>query len=80
MTAGTYWFVMSKEHVVQAVLEHLAADVAELEQEVVIYREMSQILLAQNGELLRHNAALRQQINDRREEIRRYTESQMTRA
>jgi hypothetical protein len=71
---------MSKGHVVQAVLEHLAADVAELEQEVVIYREMSQILLAQNGELLRHNAALRQQINDRREEIRRYTELQMTSA
>jgi hypothetical protein len=46
---------------------------------------MSQILLAQNGELLRHNAALRQQINDRREEIRRLTsspfrESQMTSA
>lgn len=80
LTGGPYWFVMSKEHVVQAVLEHLAADVAELEQELVIYREMSQILLAQNGELLRHNAALRQQINDRREEIRRYTESQMTRA
>jgi hypothetical protein len=41
---------------------------------------MSQILLAQNGELLRHNAAMRQQINDRREEIQRYVKSQMASA
>lgn len=68
---------MSKQDVLQAVVEHLAADVAELESEVVIYREMAQVALAQNAELMKHNAALRQQIADRREEIRRFTGSQI---
>lgn len=70
----------SKERVLQAVVEHLAADVAELEAELVTYRTMAQIALEQNHELTKHNDALRQQISDRREEIRRYVEAQMVSA
>jgi hypothetical protein len=68
---------MSKEAAMQAVIEYLATDVARLEEELVIYREMAQVALAQNAELLKQHKALRQQIADRRDEIRRYTESQM---
>jgi cell division protein FtsB len=71
---------MSKERVLQAVVEHLAADVAQLEQELVVYRGMAQVALAQNAELVKHNVALRQQIADRRDEIRRYVEAQMVSA
>lgn len=69
---------MSKEAAMQAVIEYLAADVAQLESDVVIYREMAQVALAQNAELLKQHKALRQQIADRRDEIRRYTESQVS--
>jgi len=63
---------MSKETVLQAVVEQLAADVSALEHEVVTYRELAQVALAQNAELLKQSVALRQQIADRREEMRRF--------
>ena len=63
---------MAERDVLNAVIAQLASDVADLEVEVVTYREMSQVLLAQNAELLKQHAALRQQISDRREEMRRF--------
>ena len=63
---------MAERDVLNAVIEQLAADVAALEEEVVSYRSMSQTLLTQNNELMKHNADLRQQIADRREEMRRF--------
>jgi cell division protein FtsB len=66
-----------KATVLQAVVEMLAADVSNLEHEVVVYRELAQVTLAQNAELMKQHVALRQQISDRRDEIRRYIESQV---
>lgn len=71
---------MSKDTAMQAVIEYLAADVIQLEAELVTYRQMAQQALAQCHELTKHNAALRQQIADRREEIRRYTANQLVSA
>jgi cell division protein FtsB len=61
----------------QAVLEYFADDVLRLEAEVATYRDMLSIALAQNAELLKQHAALRQQIADRRDEIQRYVAAQM---
>jgi cell division protein FtsB len=61
----------------QAVLEYFADDVLRLEAEVATYRDMLSIALAQNAELLKQHAALRQQIADRRDEIQRYVAVQM---
>lgn len=65
---------MSREAVLQAVVEHLAADVLDLEHDVVAYRELAQSAMAHNADLVRLNEKLREQIAERREEIRRYTE------
>jgi hypothetical protein len=58
-------------------LEYFADDVLRLEAEVATYRDMLSIALAQNAELLKQHAALRQQIADRRDEIQRYVAAQM---
>jgi hypothetical protein len=68
---------MSHEAARQAVLEYLSVDVLRLEDEVRTYREMLQVALAQNAELMKQHGALRQQIADRREEIQRYVRSQL---
>jgi hypothetical protein len=64
---------MSKEAAMQAVIEYLSVDVLRLEDEVRSYRELAQVAMAQNAELMKQHAALRQQLKDRRDEMRRYT-------
>lgn len=62
---------MSKERVLQAVVEHLAADLAATEHDLVAYRELSQVALAQNAMLLREVEKGREQIAALRDEVRR---------
>lgn len=63
---------MAERDVLHAVIEHLAADALSAEEELCIYRQMAQVALAQNSELMRVNQSLREQISQRREELRRY--------
>jgi phage host-nuclease inhibitor protein Gam len=45
--------------VLRAVVEHLALELAEMEEEFVRYREMAQLAIAQIGELQKENQRLR---------------------
>lgn len=64
-------YTVSKETVLQAVVEHLAADLAEAEHDLVAYREMAQLALAQNAMLTRDVDKAREQIAALRDENRR---------
>lgn len=62
---------VSKESVLQAVVEHLAAELAQTEHDLVVYRELAQVTLAQNAMLTRDVDKGREQIAALRDEVRR---------
>ncbi len=50
---------MAEPLVLRAVVEHLAAELVEMEEGYVRYRELAQLAIAQNAELVKENARLR---------------------